>query len=228
MSTFVDNFIRPLAEATPSFLKDTGHVLTVIELLITFYYGSVKLMMWLSYGVVRLMNFRSSSCIWVTALNTWHLQWTLTQLVLAFRDVWIIHENNILYTDLFIKPTACNCPKQIPVTLYHRRTVYLLARFAEWNEFAAERLIISGVRKWWESKFHARGYKVSQINTAVNKINNIPRADLLCSKPKKKEPTIIFSTCYTKCSKLKVLLTDIGIYLNQTWILVINFEPHLR
>lgn len=31
MSTFVDHFIRPIAEATSSFIMDTGHFLTVTE-----------------------------------------------------------------------------------------------------------------------------------------------------------------------------------------------------
>ncbi|KAL2102084.1 hypothetical protein ACEWY4_003845 [Coilia grayii] len=308
MSTFVDYFIRPLAEAAPSFIKDTGHLLSVIEMAnpllkdeiilvsldVNALYTSiphdgglealeyflskrdnspnpsincilelVKLILTCNYflfqdawflqkrGVAMGSPFAPSFAniymahfeeryiytnkrftphiaLWKRYIDDVFLLWcgdinTLQDFFnylnnctdylsfsmdfdstrISFLDVWVIREDNTLYTDLFTKPTARNSLLRAdschPLPL---KNSLPYSQFCRVKRICSRESDYERNRSMMESKFRARGYKSSQITSANDKIKNRPRSDLLRLKQKKKEePAIMFSTCYSKCSE---------------------------
>lgn len=308
ISTFVDHFIRPLAEAAPSFIKDTGHLLSIIDtlsplpedelILVSFdvnaLYTSiphdgglealehflskgenppnpsancilelVKLILTCNYFIfqdkwflqkrgvamgspfapsfaniyMRLFEeehifennrFTPHIILWkryiddvlvlwrgstsdlqdfFTYLNncteylTFSMDFNLNRI--SFLDIWLIKENNVLYTDLFTKPTARNSLLRAdschPLPL---KNSLPFSQFCRVKRICTREADYERNLRMMESKFRARGYKPSQITFANDKIKNRPRSDLLRCRPKKKEePAIMLSTCYSKCSE---------------------------
>lgn len=308
MSTFVDHFIRPLAEAAPSFIKDTGHLLSVIDtvnplpadeiILVTFDVNALYTSIPHDEGLEALEHFLSKratsqnpstncilefaklilTCNYFLFQDGWFLQkrgvamgspfapsfaniymrlfeekhiqvnnrftqhlilwkryiddvvalWrgsiddlkdfftylnNCTECLtfsmdfdstrISFLDVWIIRENDTLYTDLFTKPTARNSLLRAdschPLPL---KNSLPYSQFCRVKRICSKEADYARNINTMESKFRARGYKSSQIISANDKIIKRHRSDLLRYRPKKKEePAIIFSTCYSKCSE---------------------------
>lgn len=121
---------------------------------------------------------------------------------ISFLDLWIIHENNTLYTDIFIKPTARNSLLRAaschPLPL---KNSLPYSQFCRVKRICSRQFNFDKNMTEMKKKFGARGYKSTQINSAVDRINTRPRPDLFQRKVKNKKSSIIFSTKYSKQSE---------------------------
>ena len=329
ISTFVDFFIRPIAEELPSFVKDTGHLITLLEslaplpadcILVTFdveaLYTNVphdggiqalehflqprsansipsnhsiitlaELVLTHNYfmfqndfylqkkGVAmgsnmscnfaslyvgylektKILNsvvnpffpnllvyrryvddifclFKGSAdllhgfCNFLNSASE-HLRFTVNFDLhkVSFLDTWIIRKDDMLYTDLYTKPTdrnsllrADSChPLPLKNSLPYSQLCRLKRICKDPNSFSEH----SGIMI---DKFRERGYTEKQLSTAVDRIEQRPRADLLIEAPKNnKKTTPLFITKYSRAAECMKPI------LNKHWH-ILKSDPQLH
>lgn len=119
---------------------------------------------------------------------------------LSFLDLWIIRDGEKLYTDLYTKPTARNCllraDSDHPLPL---KNSLPFSQFCRLKRICKKPEDLNKNMTTMKNNFTKRGYKNSVLNEAANKINDIPRTDLLKDKPKKKSNRrVILTTEYCR------------------------------
>ncbi len=135
---------------------------------------------------------------------------------MCFFDLWIFRDSNYLITDLYKKPTASN------TFLRADSNHPLLLNILPYSQMCRLKRICRQVyynknRSYIKKKIYCRGYKVSQIQVAEQKIEIKSCSHLLMKTEKRRKVSLLYllpKTLHVQ-SKLKRSFTNIGTYCNQ-------------
>uniref|UniRef100_A0A674E9P8 Reverse transcriptase domain-containing protein n=1 Tax=Salmo trutta TaxID=8032 RepID=A0A674E9P8_SALTR len=133
-----------------------------------------------------------------------HLRFTMQSDTrqISFLDLLILCEDNVLYTDLYRKPTDLNSLLRAdschPLPL---KNSLPYSQFCRIKRICIKQSDFDRNMAETQDKFKERGYNNDQINIAIEKIQNKTRHDLFQGQSRKKTHSCVLTTRYSKCSE---------------------------